>query len=136
MYIQNLHPPRRTGWHEVEGLNLNLMVKGYIYIISNHKRTVLYIGVTGNLENRMLRHKVGAGSKFAAKYNCTHLLYYEDFPDMTQAIAREKQLKRWHREWKLKLIMEVNPELNDLAEDWFDEETLANAKLGFNSHEQ
>jgi putative endonuclease len=111
------------------------MVKGYIYIISNHNRTVLYIGVTGNLENRMLRHKVGEGSTFATKYNCKYLLYFEDFPDMTQAIAREKQLKRWHREWKFNLIQETNPNLDDLAQDWFDEETLANAKLGFSNPE-
>ena len=111
------------------------MVKGYIYIISNHNRKVLYIGVTGDLEKRMLRHKVGEGSIFASKYNCKYLLYYEDFPDMKQAITREKQLKRWHREWKFNLIKEVNPNLDDLAHDWFDEETLENAKLGFSNPE-
>ncbi|MBI1286111.1 MAG: hypothetical protein GC178_00885 [Flavobacteriales bacterium] len=112
------------------------MIKGYFYIISNYERTVLYIGVTGNLEKRMLRHKVGTGSEFASKYNCKYLLYYEDFPDMTQAISREKQLKRWHREWKFNLISEANPNLDDLAADWFDEETLTNARLGFSEADE
>lgn len=112
------------------------MIEGYIYIISNYKRNVLYIGVTGNLEQRILRHKVGEGSDWAKKYNCKHLLYFEDFPDMTQAISREKQLKRWHREWKFNLIRENNPNLLDLADGWFDDEILQNAKLGFNNQDQ
>ena len=112
------------------------VINGYIYIITNHNRTVLYVGVTGNLRTRMLRHKVGEGSKFAAKYHCHDLLYFEEFPDMTQAITREKQLKNWHREWKLNLISELNPDLKDLAADWFDQETLENAKAGFTSSEQ
>ncbi|MCF8464642.1 MAG: GIY-YIG nuclease family protein [Flavobacteriales bacterium] len=112
------------------------MIKGYIYIITNYNRTVLYIGVTGNLRDRMLRHKVEEGSKFASKYKNKYLLYYEDFPDMKQAINREKQLKNWHREWKLNLIKELNPDLKDLADDWFDEETLENAKAGFTSKDQ
>lgn len=112
------------------------MINGYIYIISNYNRTVLYIGVTGNLEDRMLRHKVGEGSKFASRYKCEDLLYYEGFSDMTQAISREKQLKRWRREWKLNLIKEGNPDLKDLACDWFDIETLENAKLGFTTNDE
>jgi len=111
------------------------MIKGYIYFITNYTRTVLYIGVTGNSRDRILRHKVGEGSKFASEFKCKDLLYYEDFPDMTQAIGREKQLKNWHREWKLNLIKELNPNLDDLAFDWFDEETLESAKLGFTSRD-
>jgi len=55
---------------------------------------------------------------------------------MTQAISREKQLKRWHREWKFNLIRENNPNLLDLADGWFDDEILQNAKLGFNNQDQ
>ncbi len=112
------------------------MIEGYIYIITNYTRTVLYIGVTGNLRNRILRHKVDEGSKFASKFKSKYLIYYEEFPDMRQAINREKQLKQWHREWKLNLIKELNPNLEDLANDWFDEETLENAKLGFSNQNQ
>jgi len=107
------------------------MKRSFVYIISNYKRTVLYIGVTGDLEKRMLRHKVEEGSKFASKYKCKDLLYYEEYSDMRLAIDREKQLKTWHREWKFNLIKELKPELKDLSEEWFDEETLENAKLGF-----
>jgi len=63
-------------------------------------------------------------------------LYFEDFPNMTQAISREKQLKRWHREWKFNLIRENNPNLLDLADGWFDDEILQNAKLDFNNQDQ
>ena len=95
------------------------MKEGYVYIMSNKRRTTLYIGVTGDLENRVLQHKCGYGSSFTSKYKLTDLLYYEQIDGMDDAIAREKQLKRWHREWKWNLIKEQNPGLKDLAEDWF-----------------
>ena len=109
------------------------MIRGHVYILCNYSRTVLYTGVTGNLRDRILRHKVEEGSKFASKFKCKYLLHFEDFQDMRQAIDREKQLKNWHREWKFNLVKENNPSLFDLAHDWFDEETLENAKLGFSN---
>lgn len=87
---------------------------GYVYIMSNANRTTLYIGVTSDLKTRKADHKNGIGSDFTTKYKLTDLLYFEDFPDIYQAIDREKQLKRWHREWKLNLIKSVNPQMNDL----------------------
>ena len=90
---------------------------GYVYILTNHSGT-LYIGVTNNLERRMSEHKHKQGSKFAAKYNCTRLIYYESYPDIQAAIAREKQLKRWRWEKKVWLINRENPEWHDLTEDW------------------
>ena len=91
------------------------MVKGgYIYIVSNKSRAVLYIGVTSNLYARSYEHKKGMGSKFTTKYNCTDLIYYEFFPSIDEAIVREKQLKRWKREWKDELIKTFNPTLRDL----------------------
>ena len=77
---------------------------------------MLYIGVTSNLHNRIVEHKEGKGSTFTKKYNLKILLYFEEFTAIDQAIAREKQLKNWHREWKWNLIKTKNPELRDLFE--------------------
>lgn len=92
---------------------------GYVYIATNRSGT-LYIGVTNNLHRRMWEHKQKTGSKFAAKYNITRLVYYEKAADIRDAIAREKQLKRWRREKKVWLIERENPDWNDLSADWFD----------------
>ena len=87
---------------------------GYIYIISNRRRTVLYIGVTSNLYSRIYDHKSGFGSVFSKKYHCTDLLYYCFYKSIEEAIKREKQLKKWKREWKDELIKSFNPNLKDL----------------------
>ena len=87
---------------------------GYVYIMSNPKRTVLYIGVTSNLYARTYEHKLGQGSTFTKKYKCTDLVYYQFFPTIDEAIKRENQLKKWKRRWKLNLIEKDNPEWNDL----------------------
>jgi putative endonuclease len=84
--------------------------------MSNKGRTTLYIGVTSNLEARVLEHKSGQGSKFTSKYKCFDLIFYEYHHKISHAIEREKQLKNWHREWKLNLIKEENPKLIDLSE--------------------
>ena len=89
---------------------------GFIYIISNKHRNVLYIGVTSDLYNRITQHKAGEGSVFTKKYQCTDLLYYEFFESILAAIEREKVLKRWKRSWKDELIKTINPELKDLFE--------------------
>ena len=90
---------------------------GYVYIISNQRRTVLYIGVTSNLYSRIYDHKSGLGSAFSQKYNCTDLLYYYFHESIEEAIKREKQLKKWKREWKDDLIKSFNPNLKDLFPD-------------------
>ncbi len=105
------------------------MKTGFVYIMSNKNRTTLYIGVTSNLERRTLQHKSGQGCTFTSRYNLFDLLYYESIPGMLQAIAREKQLKNWHKDWKWNLIKELNPELKDLAADWFSEEQIRNYRL-------
>jgi len=87
---------------------------GYVYFLSNVKRTVLYIGVTSELDGRILNHKYGKGSTFTAKYNLKVLLYFEEYTNIEEAIEREKQLKNWHREWKFNLIKKSNPKLKDL----------------------
>ena len=88
--------------------------RGYIYILTNKRRSVLYIGVTANLKERIWKHKQGKGSIFARKYQLKYLVYYEVFEHMDDAIDREKQLKNWHRDWKFSLIKKTNPTLKDL----------------------
>lgn len=95
------------------------MKTGYVYIVSNKSRTTIYIGVTGDLERRSLEHKSRNGSTFTKRYNLFDLIYFEEINGMQDAIDREKQLKRWHKEWKWNLIKESNPTLMDLAKDWF-----------------
>jgi len=91
---------------------------GYVYIATNRSKT-LYIGVTNNLERRMDEHKRKVGSTFAVRYNITRLVYYEQFADIRDAIAQEKQLKKWRREKKIWLIERENPEWQDLSKEWF-----------------
>jgi putative endonuclease len=93
---------------------------GYVYIITNKPQGTLYIGVTNNLVRRMGEHRRKIGSKFAARYNLTRLVYYESLFDIREAIAREKVLKGWRRSKKVALIEEDNPLWEDLSDDWFD----------------
>ncbi len=90
------------------------MKNSYTYILANKTRTVLYIGVTSELKSRLIQHKNGEGSIFTRKYNIYDLMYFEEFLDINQAIAREKQLKNWRKDWKLNLIKTENPEMRDL----------------------
>jgi len=90
------------------------MKKGYVYILSNKNRTVLYIGVTSELKVRIEKHKNKVYESFSKRYNVHDLMYFETFDSIVTAIKREKQLKNWHREWKWNLIRETNPELKDL----------------------
>jgi putative endonuclease len=91
----------------------------YTYILSNFARTTFYIGVTNNLELRLLQHRNGSGGMFTSKYKCYYLMYYEEYANIDEAISREKNLKNWHREWKINLIRKDNPDLKDLSESWF-----------------
>ena len=95
------------------------MKKGYVYILSNKYRTTFYIGVTSQIKRRILEHKNGEGSEFTSKYNLTDLVYYEKIEGMDECIAREKQLKNWHRDWKINLIEVDNTKMVDLARDWY-----------------
>ena len=79
---------------------------------------MLYIGVTNSLESRMIQHKEKRMAGFASRYNMTKLTYFEEFGDIRDAIAREKQLKGWRRSRKMDLIRSMNPRLRDLANDW------------------
>ena len=90
-----------------------------VYIITNKRNGTLYTGVTGNLQKRIYEHKNNLAEGFSQKYNTHTLVYYETHETMQTAIEREKQIKRWKREWKLKLIEEKNPEWKDLYEELF-----------------
>jgi putative endonuclease len=92
------------------------MTKQYfVYIVANKLRTVLYTGVTNDLNERIDAHKAGAGSGFTTKYNVTRLVYFEAFTEVADAIQREKQLKRWRRAWKEALIGKTNPDWDELV---------------------
>jgi putative endonuclease len=82
--------------------------------MTNIERTTLYIGVTNDISARVWDHKQGKGSGFTSKYKLTVLVYVEEHSTVPDAIMREKQLKRWHRDWKWNLIKILNPELVDL----------------------
>jgi putative endonuclease len=94
-----------------------------MYILANRSRSV-YTGVTGDLPRRVLQHKLGLIEGFTKKYRINRLVYYENYSDVRQAIAREKQVKRWRREKKVALIEAVNPTWEDLAAEWFDEKQI------------
>ena len=90
----------------------------YVYITTNPRKTTIYIGVTNNLTRRLSEHYTNRGETrtFAGKYFCYKLVYYEHFRDINQAIKREKELKKWSRKKKIKLIESTNPNwyfLND-----------------------
>ncbi|MBR2069428.1 MAG: GIY-YIG nuclease family protein [Candidatus Gastranaerophilales bacterium] len=86
-----------------------------IYILTNYNETTFYIGVTNSLHRRFWEHKNKVVEGFTKKYNLTKLVYYEFTDSIEAALNREKQLKRWHRQWKINLIKESNPEFKDLS---------------------
>jgi putative endonuclease len=88
-------------------------------ILTNSRRTVLYTGVTNNLERRLLEHKTKLGSAFTKKYNIDQLVYYECGDDINIAIAREKQIKAGSRQDKINLINSINPEWRDLSKEFW-----------------
>ncbi|ADY52883.1 Excinuclease ABC C subunit domain protein [Pseudopedobacter saltans DSM 12145] len=96
------------------------VIKQYsVYIMTNRNNTVLYTGVTNDLERRIWEHKFENGSKFTSLYKCHKLVYYEDYASVKEAIAREKQIKAGPRSKKLELINLENPNWSDLSKDWF-----------------
>jgi putative endonuclease len=90
-----------------------------VYIMTNAHNTVLYTGVTNELQRRVLEHRTGKGSGFTKKYNVKKLDYVESGDDINSAIAREKQIKAGSRRKKVELIESVNPEWKDLFEEYF-----------------
>ncbi len=96
------------------------MKYSYIYIITNKNNTTLYIGITSDLKSRIYKHKNKFYySSFSKKYNLEKLVYYEKYLEINQAIKREKQLKNWHKDWKINLIKTINRDFKDLSIDLF-----------------
>jgi putative endonuclease len=87
----------------------------FVYVLASGFRGTIYIGVTSDLMGRLWQHRNRATSGFTSRYRVYRLVYFEPFTDMDSAIAREKQLKRWHRQWKINLIEAANPHWDDLA---------------------
>ncbi len=86
----------------------------WVYILTSKPHGTLYVGVTNDLLGRAQSHRDGAGSKFTSKYGVKRLVYFEPFADIEVAIQREKTLKHWVRQWKIKLIERDNPNWSDL----------------------
>jgi putative endonuclease len=89
----------------------------YVYILASKRNGTLYIGVTNDLIRRVEEHKQGKGSTFTKKYGVDRLVYYDYTDDVSGAILREKQLKKWKRQWKIDLIEETNPNWKDLYDE-------------------
>ena len=87
-----------------------------VYILASKRNGTLYVGVTGNLQSRGWQHRNDLVEGFTKRYRIHLLVYYELHPDMTSAITREKQIKKWRRSWKIEMIEGQNPEWNDLWE--------------------
>lgn len=87
----------------------------YIYILASRRNGTLYTGVTSNIEDRINKHKKELYKGFTSKYKVSKLVYFEIYGNMNEAIAREKQLKNWKREWKIKLIEKENAVWRDLS---------------------
>jgi len=92
---------------------------GFVYIMASGRNGTLYIGVTSNLPARVAQHRDGTLGGFTGKYGCKQLVWYERHDEIDLAIRREKQLKEWHRAWKIRLIEGMNPAWDDLFEGLF-----------------
>jgi putative endonuclease len=90
---------------------------GYAYIMASERNGTLYIGVTSDLAQRVWQHREGLGNGFTARYGVKMLVYYEAFDDVLAAISREKAMKKWRRQWKLRAIERMNPDWRDLYPD-------------------
>ena len=89
----------------------------YVYLMTNWNNKVMYLGVTNDLERRVYEHKNKLHKGFTEKYNINKLVYFEETSDVTEAITREKEIKKWRREKKNALVERINPKWKDLSED-------------------
>ncbi|KPP94959.1 MAG: GIY-YIG nuclease family protein [Erythrobacter sp.] len=91
------------------------MKEGFVYILTNRKGGVLYIGVTDDLARRLAQHRTGTVRGFAKKYNCDRLVWFERHENIHDARIAERRMKAWKREWKIRRIEESNPGWDDLS---------------------
>ena len=92
---------------------------GFAYLMASKKNGTLYAGVTNDPARRMYEHKEGVSKGFTSRYGVHLLVWYEEFPDIRDAIQREKRIKKWPRRWKLDLINKMNPDWEDLSTHFF-----------------
>ena len=90
----------------------------YVYILASKRNGTLYVGMTNDLTRRVFEHKSGLIDGFTKKYTIDKLVYFESTTDVNEAIAREKRLKKWKRQWKIDLIEKLNPGWQNLSEDF------------------
>ena len=98
----------------------------YVYILASYQNGTLYIGITNNLVKRIWEHKNKVVEGFTKEYGVDKLVYYETTNDINSALLREKQLKKWNRQWKLELIEKENPDWIDLAKEYYNKESEIN----------
>ena len=104
----------KTGISQSEELKI-----WYVYIMANKPHGVIYIGVTDNLTERVKEHQLKVYSRsFTAKYNCDKLVYFEEIKNGALAVKRERQMKKWKRDWKIQSIEDMNPGWMDLSSNW------------------
>ncbi len=96
------------------------MNKYYVYILASKRNGTLYIGFTNDLQRRVLEHKEKVIKGFTAKHNVTNLVCFQEFETAEEGLIRERQMKKWKRDWKLRLIEEENPQWKDLSLDWYE----------------
>ena len=90
----------------------------YVYLLTNWNNKVMYVGITNDLERRIYEHKEKVVKGFTEKYNVNKLVYYEQTSDVAEALNREKEIKKWRREKKNRLVVNTNPLWRDLSEDY------------------
>ncbi len=103
--------------------------EGTVYIVTNTRNGTLYLGVTSNLTQRIWQHREGVFEGFTKDNGLKRLVWYQTYPDMQTAIAREKAMKAWKRNWKMRVIEEMNPDWTDLWPTLFGEGLSAEAWL-------
>ena len=96
------------------------MEPSYVYIMSSERNGTLYIGITTDLERRVIEHKKEVIGGFSKKYGVHRLVFYGVHGDVLSAIYREKQIKKWKRRWKIRMIEDVNPDWLDLSDEFLD----------------
>ena len=119
LFLQRRHSRESGNLLNCIASMINTLTTFYVYILASKKNGVLYIGVTNNINRRVLEHKKKMVKGFTSRYNVDKLVYLESFLYVKEAILREKQLKKWNRDWKIELIEKDNPEWRDLAEEWY-----------------
>ena len=91
--------------------------KEYVYMLASQRNGTLYVGVTSDLAKRVAQHKEDWREGFTKQYAIHHLVYFEEYSDIREALRREKQIKKWNRAWKLQLIEKENPDWRDLFDE-------------------